>query len=679
MAMRIIDLKRFLTEVKDRHTLQRARPFCFVLGAGASKQSEIPMGGELVDRWLCELHQDAEDQGQTVEHWATAETLGIKGFEYHRREEYYGQIYARRFDGSRDSGHAQLQFLLSGREPSFGYSILAYILANTQHKAVITTNFDNLVADALYLYSNTAPLLCVHESLAHFITPQLDRPLVVKIHRDLQFHPRNADDEINTLDKAWDAPLRTLFSHFTPIFIGYGGNDGSLMGFLNQLEAAVPDRIYWCALHGSPPNARVKALLDKRGDTLVSIPGFDEIMLALKAALAIPNLLPDLEERHRNRVERYRKQFAELNKVVVDEANAPNASPEKKVLAQAAAAAVQQLQKEDTPDSWILRAQTEPDNDKAESLYREALHKHPDSGNLMAAFGDFLADKKQDFDQAEKLIKSAFDADPENPDRMHDYGSFIAHYRNEPSRALNLLQSAVSKQSEKLGPEHPEVLKSRSNLAVALRVQGQYLKAEEEHRACLRIEERVLGSEHPGTLRSIMNLASTLGAQHKVVEAEQEFRRALEIQLRVLGAEHRDTIASRMGLANTLDAQGKPGEAEKEHRAILMIKNRVFGAEHLETLVSRENLAISLFRQGKLIEAETEYLAILKIKEHLLGAEHPDMLGLRLNLAVCLKHLGKKEEAVAFAQSAAEVYRRISGTEHPDTKRALALLESLKL
>jgi protein O-mannosyl-transferase len=617
MAMRTIDLKRFLTEVKDRHTMQRARPFCFVLGAGASKQSEIPMGGELVDRWLRVLHHDAEHNGQAVENWATAKTLVIKGFEYHRREEYYGQIYARRFDGTHDTGHAELQSLLSGKEPSFGYSILAYILANTPHKAVITTNFDNLVADALYLYSNTAPLLCVHESLAPFITPQLDRPLVVKIHRDLLLHPRNAENEIDTLDKAWDAPLRTLFSHFTPIFIGYGGNDGSLMGFLDKLESPVPDRIYWCVRHGSPPNPRVKALLDKRGGTLVSIPGFDEIMLALKDALSIPDLLPDLEERHRNRVERYKKQFTELNKAVVGEANAPNASPEKKVLGQAAAAAVQQLQKEDTPDSWILRAQTEPNNDKAEALYREALIKHPASGDLKAAFGNFLADKKQDFDQAEELIKSAFDADPENPDRMHDYGLFIARYKNEPSRGLSLLRNSVSKQAEKLGPEHPVVLQSRGNLAVALRAHGQYLESEEEHRICLPIEERVFGPEHPDTLRSIMNLGCALGAQHKFDEAEREFRKSLDVQMRVLGAEHLDTMGSRMGLANTLDAQGKPDEAEKEHRAILAIKDRLFGSEHLETLASRENLAISLFRQGKLAESEAEYKKTLAIMERL--------------------------------------------------------------
>ena len=56
-------------------------------------------------------------------------------------------------------------------EPSFGYSVLAKILAETRHRVVITTNFDNLVADALSLYTSKHPLVCGHESLSIFAKP----------------------------------------------------------------------------------------------------------------------------------------------------------------------------------------------------------------------------------------------------------------------------------------------------------------------------------------------------------------------------------------------------------------------------------------------------------------------------------------------------------------------------
>lgn len=664
--MRTIDLRQFLREVKDRHTLQKAKPFCFVLGAGASKQSEIPMGGELVDRWLRVLHPDASPDDKAIAQWATADALGIKGFDYKRRAEFYGQIYALRFQGTPDTGHAELQSLLSGKEPSFGYSILAYILANTPHKAVITTNFDNLVADALYLYSNTAPILCVHESLAPFITAQLDRPLVVKIHRDLLLDPLSDADKIAEINQAWVAPLRSLFSHFTPIFIGYGGNDGSLMGFLDDLEPPVPDRIYWCVRPDSPPNAIVRALLDKRSGTLVTISGFNEVMFALTEPLGIPDLLPDLNDRHKKRVERYTEQRSALAKTSKVEAKAPDATPDQKTLGQVIAASDQQLEKDDTPESWILRAKAEPDKAKAEALYRQALIQHPHNGPLMCALGAFLADEKQAFAEAEALIQSAYEAEPGNPDRMHDYGQFLWYSKRDGRKAEPLLRSAVAKRTESLGANHPSVLKSRNNLAAALQVQDKHAEAEEEHRAVLALRERVLGAEHRDTLASRSNLALALDNQGRHAESVQEHRARIAIEERVLGAEHSDTLASRNNLANALLAQGKNAEAEQEYRAVLAIQERVLGAQHPDILRSRMNLGSALMPQAKYAEAEKEYRETAEIKGRVLGAEHPDTLASRMGLANALSAQGKNADAEQEYRAVLALRERVLGAEHPD-------------
>ena len=130
------------------------RRFAFILGAGASVQSGIPMAGHLVDSWLRELHAREDHERRPLAQWATAGTLGIPGFAHARAVESYSQVFARRFAGRPDEGHAYLERILQGRDPSFGYSVLAQILANTRHRVVITTNFDNLVADALAIYTN---------------------------------------------------------------------------------------------------------------------------------------------------------------------------------------------------------------------------------------------------------------------------------------------------------------------------------------------------------------------------------------------------------------------------------------------------------------------------------------------------------------------------------------------
>src|SRR5208282_1498266 len=165
------------------HHDMQDRAFAFVLGAGASKSSGIPTGAELVDRWLQELHTRLVLDGKKdpLANWATAENLAIEGFELSRAATFYPQVYSRRFGDDPEEGFAELERIMEAKEPSFGYSVLARILAETRHQVVITTNFDDLVTDALFIYTNRRPLVCGHESLAEFIRPRMRRPVIAKI------------------------------------------------------------------------------------------------------------------------------------------------------------------------------------------------------------------------------------------------------------------------------------------------------------------------------------------------------------------------------------------------------------------------------------------------------------------------------------------------------------------
>lgn len=194
------------------------RYFAFILGAGASRPSGIPTGAELVRTWLLELRlrYDQEFNTGQLSNRANEEIFGIKGFDFNRAAEFYPQIFEKRFSGDPEEGYAYLERLMSGREPSFGYSVLASILANTRHQVVITTNFDNLAADALSIYTKTYPLVCAHEDLACFIRPRLRRPLVAKIHRDLFLAPKNDVEGTSRLAQGWDRALRELLQHYAP-------------------------------------------------------------------------------------------------------------------------------------------------------------------------------------------------------------------------------------------------------------------------------------------------------------------------------------------------------------------------------------------------------------------------------------------------------------------------------
>lgn len=119
---------------------------CFLLGAGASVTSGIPSGGEMARRWYAELKEIMD--GNELDAWYKK----IR-FDANRVAEFYPQIFERRFRDHPNTGYYQLQDSMKGIEPSIGYSFLAQVLANTQHKFVITTNFDHMVEDAIRNYT----------------------------------------------------------------------------------------------------------------------------------------------------------------------------------------------------------------------------------------------------------------------------------------------------------------------------------------------------------------------------------------------------------------------------------------------------------------------------------------------------------------------------------------------
>lgn len=293
------------------------RRFAFILGAGASFQSGVPMAGQLVDGWLRELSARENHAGLPLAQWATEANLGIRDFLYERAVTHYSEVFARRFEDREDEGHAYLERILHGKEPSFGYSVLAQVLATTRHCVVITTNFDNLVADALAIYTDKLPLVCGHESLAGFVRTNPRRPLVLKIHRDLLLAPKNRSHEIAALPEPLADSLRGILRSFTPVVLGYGGNDGSLMNLLGETlqPGDIPGGLYWCYWEGGgAPGEPIMKVMRRHGGALIPIEGFDELMLQLNHRLGYPLMDQRIEEQARERVTRYRKNFEALQR-----------------------------------------------------------------------------------------------------------------------------------------------------------------------------------------------------------------------------------------------------------------------------------------------------------------------------------------------------------------------------
>ena len=80
------------------------------------------------------------------------------------------------------------------------------------------------------------------------------------------------------------------------------------------------------------------------------------------------------------------------------------------------------------------------------------------------------------------------------------------------------------------GPDHPDVAKVLTNLAVLSRAQGRNYIAEPLYRRALLIREKALGLNHVDVATSLANLAALKAAQGTYAEAEHLYRRASKIR-----------------------------------------------------------------------------------------------------------------------------------------------------
>ena len=330
---------------------KKTRRFCFIFGSGASVESGIPTGNTLEMRWmdcLMGLSGDGDIKAMDPErtrHFAEslhAEKKLQHTFQQIREEwetakkekrpmssEYYFDIYRLRFHLDPQSGYRYLERVMDPCEPSLGYHSLALILTNGNrhpsrteenlHNLVITTNFDSLVEDALSLYTDQRPLVANHESLAAFIHPDIRRPIVAKVHRGLMYDPFNNPQNTSKLKKEWSKILEYALNAYTPIVVGYGGGDGSLMSALQKAEFR--NGIYWCFRKASGlPEQKIQNFLEKQEGYLVETEGFDALMMELGITLFDQMISPDETRSHfkiqsDRRMGVYTNQWNELKKI----------------------------------------------------------------------------------------------------------------------------------------------------------------------------------------------------------------------------------------------------------------------------------------------------------------------------------------------------------------------------
>ncbi len=492
---RTITLRQFLRYFEE----QQNRKFCFILGAGASKSSGIDTGAELAIQWLKEIKEDLdEDQ---FEAWLEEEDI-----DKNEPASFYHQIFAKRFEVDHQGGYDFFEKIMEKAEPSCGYSFLAEIMAQGTHDIVITTNFDSLTEDALFIYTAKKPLVIGHADLAGFINIQLQRPQVIKVHHDLFFSPQNTEDETGHIDEKLERGLQDIFQSYIPIVIGYGGNDG---GFMDVLKRVLdPDRgIYWCFTGTKHPKGKIEELvIDKQG-CFIPITDFNELMVLLGEKIRIGFLEERIQQIADERVKRYRKQMQGVYNKIKDGSDLLPDALDK----------ISKLEELEEPN-WLiygLWAMKETDPKKIESIYKEGLEKCPDSHVLMNDYAVFLQNTKKNYVQAEEYYQKALELDPDDANTNRNYAGLLTYNKRDDAQAEKYYQKALA-----LDPDDTNI---NSLYALFLAFQKKdYVQAEKYYQKALELDpdNAIINSHYAGFLTF---------PKRDDAQAEKYYQKALEL------------------------------------------------------------------------------------------------------------------------------------------------------
>jgi tetratricopeptide (TPR) repeat protein len=192
------------------------------------------------------------------------------------------------------------------------------------------------------------------------------------------------------------------------------------------------------------------------------------------------------------------------------------------------------------------------------------------------------------------------------------------------------------------------------------------------HREALDIQTRALGPSHPEVAKTLTNLG--IVTTDDDIAAESLFRTARDIQRAALGPADLALLYTNLLIVERLRKRGADDEAEALLRENLTINERRLGPQDPETAASMTRLGSFLYRErNKPAEAETLYTRALAI----LRRQTPpttNLMGTLVNLTNLYAERGDHVRAEAFAREAMEAERRARGPEHPYVSQSMTAL-----
>jgi len=268
-------------------------PYTLFVGAGASYTAGIPTGQLMVWDWMKTLLQNKQRSEQQptdaqVKAWIeSGDYAEWKRSQRNPSESDYSALFSY-FRGTPPERQIYIERLCDEKVPSFGYVYLAGLVKARRFNCVLTTNFDDLLNDALFLFYRTKAVVCAFDSAVESVRIASLRPKIIKLHGDFLYdNIKNVGQEVVRLGANMEEKLRFTCKEGGLVVGGYEGGDESVMVPIHNMVRSsdhLKMGLHWCvyAPNDNPirPPKRVMDLYKTYPGrvTIYAIKGFDQLM-----------------------------------------------------------------------------------------------------------------------------------------------------------------------------------------------------------------------------------------------------------------------------------------------------------------------------------------------------------------------------------------------------------------
>ena len=304
-----------IRHIRTREADSETPNYNLFFGAGCSVSSGIRPAGELIEEWATDLY------GRFNSKPPASPEKAVQYFET-RQSSWYNKdnAYSSLFEKTYEFASQRRRFVekeVDKTLPAIGYSYLTSLVSKKYFNTVFTTNFDDLINEAFYQFSDDRPILCAHDSSVKSISITSKRPKIIKLHGDYLFDDiKSTLRETESLEQNTKEKLIEFCKEFGLIVIGYSGNDRSIMDvldFLTKQDNYLKNGVYWCLRKDDNINYALQKLFWKEKVYPVIIDGFDELFAEIHAKLMGGGL--DFEANIKN------SKLQKIKKKILDDSN----------------------------------------------------------------------------------------------------------------------------------------------------------------------------------------------------------------------------------------------------------------------------------------------------------------------------------------------------------------------